>query len=368
VHEQAHPERVTKYKELLNTTEVKFEGLSFPLQVFGIDKFEHLNDFKYSVNVFDLQEWEGRDALRPVRVRAIRLTKIQAEVHLNLLFLSDGEHMHYVPIHNFDRLMVGQHSRHQHKCHFCQHCLHGFSKPNLLQKHTEQGCKALDGTYYEMPEKGMDDEMKFEHMYNKFKAPFAIYLDFEALPVPTIEGSTTDSENSLQRKSSESSTIKLAEHQVISFCFKMVCSVPGFDFKPVLYRGEDAIAVLYKKLKKAKKMIDRLIRMNVPIQMTPEAWRDFRSAKTCIFCNQYQNGHGEELKGKCKVRDHCHLTGAYRGAAHKMCNIHYHFINMKIPVFCHSMKGYDSHFIVKQAHEYEAKKIKVIATNSEKKN
>jgi hypothetical protein len=49
-----------------------------------------------------------------------------------------------------------------------------------------------------------------------------------------------------------------------------------------------------------------------------------------------------------------------------MCNIHYHFINMKGPVFCHNMTGYDSHFIVKQAHEYEAKKIKVIATNSEK--
>ena len=65
------------------------------------------------------------------------------------------------------------------------------------------------------------------------------------------------------------------------------------------------------------------------------------------------------------MRDHCHLTGAYRGAAHKMCNIHYHFINMKGPVFCHNMTGYDSHFIVKQAHEYEAKQIKVIATNSE---
>jgi len=59
VYEQAHPERVSKYKELLNTTEVKFEGLSFPLQVFDIDKFEQLNDFKYSVNVFDLQKWAG---------------------------------------------------------------------------------------------------------------------------------------------------------------------------------------------------------------------------------------------------------------------------------------------------------------------
>ena len=49
-----------------------------------------------------------------------------------------------------------------------------------------------------------------------------------------------------------------------------------------------------------------------------------------------------------------------------MCNIYYHYINMKIPVFCHNMKGYDSHFIIKEAHAFEAKKMKVIANNSEK--
>jgi len=83
----------------------------------------------------------------------------------------------------------------------------------------------------------------------------------------------------------------------------MVCSIEGFDFKPVIYRGADAISVLYRKLKKTKKIIDRLIRMNVPIIMQPEDWKDFRSAETCCFCGKYENHHGEQLKGKCKVRD-----------------------------------------------------------------
>jgi hypothetical protein len=39
---------------------------------------------------------------------------------------------------------------------------------------------------------------------------------------------------------------------------------------------------------------------------------------------------------------------------------------MKIPVFCHNMKGYDSHFIIKEAHAFECKRLSVIAGNSEK--
>ena len=66
------------------------------------------------------------------------------------------------------------------------------------------------------------------------------------------------------------------------------------------------------------------------------------------------------------MRDHCHLSGAYRGAAHKDCNFHFHYKHMKIPVFCHNMKGYDSHFIIKEAHAFECKRLSVIAGNSEK--
>ena len=251
-----------------------------------------------------LQEWTGPLAPRPFRVRIIRATQIRAPSHLNLLLLKDEETMRYVPIHSFNRLMVNQQSKHQHKCFFCHHCLHGFCREDLLQKHIEQGCAAIDGSAFEMPGEG-EDKMKFKNIYNKFKVPFTIYLDFEAMPVPTIEGSTTDSENSLQSNSSQSSTIKLAEHKVVSFCFKMVCSIPGFEFPPVLCRGEDAIAKLYEELKRPKRVIDRLIRMNVPIIMTPEDWRDFKTTDTCIFCQGRKGSLGED-----RVGDHCHLTDA----------------------------------------------------------
>ena len=36
-------------------------------------------------------------------------------------------------------------------------------------------------------------------------------------------------------------------------------------------------------------------------------------------------------KKYCKVRDHCHYTGEYRGAAHSICNLKYS-VPKKIPL------------------------------------
>ena len=38
-----------------------------------------------------------------------------------------------------------------------------------------------------------------------------------------------------------------------------------------------------------------------------------------------------------KVRDHCHITGKYRGSAHRDCNINLK-LNHKIPVIFHKLK------------------------------
>ena len=48
-----------------------------------------------------------------------------------------------------------------------------------------------------------------------------------------------------------------------------------------------------------------------------------------------------------KVRDHCHFTGKYRGAAHNSCNLQ--FRNpLILPVIFHNLQGYDSHLFIKQ--------------------
>ena len=52
---------------------------------------------------------------------------------------------------------------------------------------------------------------------------------------------------------------------------------------------------------------------------------------------------------RVKVRDHCHVNGSFRSAAHSICNLQYSIKkwSWKLPVFIHNLTGYDAHLILK---------------------
>ena len=52
-----------------------------------------------------------------------------------------------------------------------------------------------------------------------------------------------------------------------------------------------------------------------------------------------------------KERDHCHITGKYRGSAHRDCNVNLK-LNYKIPVVFHNLKNYDSHLIMQELDKF----------------
>ena len=55
-----------------------------------------------------------------------------------------------------------------------------------------------------------------------------------------------------------------------------------------------------------------------------------------------------EKTGKIlKVRDHCHFTGKYRGAAHNECNLKCRK-PLILPVIFHNLQGYDAHLFIKK--------------------
>ena len=66
--------------------------------------------------------------------------------------------------------------------------------------------------------------------------------------------------------------------------------------------------------------------------------------KICYICKKEFNNNDKKQQ---KVKDHCHYTGKYRGAAHNICNLRYK-VPKEIPVVFHNGSTYDYHFIIKE--------------------
>ena len=91
--------------------------------------------------------------------------------------------------------------------------------------------------------------------------------------------------------------------------------------------------------------------------MTEEE-EQFRSSNICWICEKLIDDDDE------KVRDHCHVTGKFRGTAHWSCSINLQ-LNKKVPVIFHNLRGYDSHLIFNELDKFDVK-IKVIPNGLEK--
>ena len=94
------------------------------------------------------------------------------------------------------------------------------------------------------------------------------------------------------------------------------------------------------------------------IPLTDEEKESYENQKICHICKK-------EFNNDNKVRDHCHYTGKYRGAAHNKCNLNYK-ISKEIPVVFHNGSTYDYHFIIKQlAREFKGN-FECLGENTEK--
>ena len=81
--------------------------------------------------------------------------------------------------------------------------------------------------------------------------------------------------------------------------------------------------------------------------LTKEKQELYENAKICyIYQEHFENKYLKDKKYH-KVRDHCHYTGKYRGAAHSICNLK-HSLHKKISIVFHNESNYDYHFIIKE--------------------
>ena len=205
----------------------------------------------------------------------------------------------------------------------------------------------------EMSEKGCFTI--FKHHNRLIKIPFVVYVDFEAFleEIPTCK-----------LNQNKSFTQQYQRHRPSGFCYKIVCFDKRYDPKPVLYRAKDKNEDVSQKF---VEMLEEDIReiykkkLNFSAKMKPltkEKQCEFEKAEICWICR------GKFDESEKKVRDHCHFTGKYRGAAHNKCNLQFKKTKFT-PVFFHNLSGYDAHLFVKNLGKSEGN-IKCIPNNEEK--
>ena len=98
--------------------------------------------------------------------------------------------------------------------------------------------------------------------------------------------------------------------------------------------------------------------LNKNLVMSEEEEHLFQQNNSCWICKKLIDNDEE------KVRDHCHLTGNFRGAAHGSYNINIQ-LTKKVPVIFHNLGGYDSHLIFNELDKFDVK-ISVIPNGLEK--
>ena len=324
---RVHPERLNSEMRA-NSEKLNWEGIDFPTPLNQIARFEKQN--KYSINVYG---YTGS------RVYPLRISKHENEVCINLILLLDKKNKHYCWIKNMSALAASQTNKHKGKRYFCKYCCNSFQWEVSLQKHVEY-CSKQKAVKVVMPKKGT--MLSFKNYHRKMRVPFVVYADFEAF---------TGSISTCSLSDDKSYTKQYQVHKPCGFSYYIKCYDDGL-FPPVLKHYtiekqdvnvaelfvkslEEDVIDIYDKFKCKKKM-----------KITKKEERDFQKATVCHICEGTFSDKEEEVK----VRDHCHLTGRYRGAAHNKCNLKYKLPSF-YPVIFHNLSGYDTHMFIKELAE-----------------
>ena len=189
--------------------------------------------------------------------------------------------------------------------------------------------------------------IEFKNYFKQMLVPFKIYVDFESnlKAVEIYEGFHSN---------------KFQDHVPCSFACKVVCIDDKFTKPIVAFRGKNAahefVKVILNKYEYCKKVMKKHFNKN--LIMSEKEEEQFQSSNISGICEKLINFDNE------KVRDHCHVTGKVRGAAHWSCKINLQ-LTEKFPVIFQNLRGYDSHLIFRELNKFDVK-IEVIPDGLEK--
>ena len=280
-----NPQRISRIKPFIGN--YNWNDINFPATKKDWNRFE-VNNKNVTLNILYV----------PFNTKKIEIAykskyNLVRDNQIILLMISNGENWHYVAVKSLSRLLRGITSNHDGD-YYCLNCFHSYKTDNKLNVH-KKICENNEYFNIEMPNNKI---IKYNQGDKSLKLPFIIYADLECL-LKKID--------TCQNNPDLSSTTKINQHIPSGYSIYTSCSFDKPNNKLSYYRGEDCMRRFCKDLKDhATKIIDCKKKDMIPL--TKEEEDNYNKENICHICKKEFNND--------KVRDHCHFTGKYMGAAH----------------------------------------------------
>lgn len=343
------------------SNELNFDGIEFPVQLNQIEKFMQLNE-RIAVNVYYFNTeknhvyplYLAQKSFDKQYVHLLLLTE-QTE-SFNIETHKANVNSHYCWIKNLGKLVGGQVSKCGHKLSFCDRCLNHFTTQEKLENH-KISCAMMNNCAIEMPTRE-NNYVSFKNFKNQLKVPYIIYADTEALlkePASTVY-------------SLDCSTQAHQHHEVHSIGYYFKSENDESKSRYASHRGENCLEWFINELIEIATWVFDILEDKKPmITLTEEEEKSFYESTICHICKRSLINIDDVIKFGVPVKDHCHISGQYRGAAHQSCNLQYQ-ISRNIPVIMHNLSGYDSHLLIRKlgSERLIPGEITIIPNNAEK--
>ena len=343
-----HPERISKLTPFIDN--YNWDNICFPAGHKDYSVLEK-NNSEIAINILYIL-----DKTQEIRQCYTSKHNKTRNIHTNLLMITDGcGNWHYLAIKSIPRLLRGITSTHDGDF-YCLNCFHSYRTSNKLKKHV-QLCQVNHFCNLVLP----NEENKYISSTlgkNDLTIQFIIYADIECLLVKMDSCENSDTNSYIENKS-----LHAPSGYSLITCYSFDKSL----YEQKYYRGEDCMQKFSQDLKEIFiKLINYEQKSMIPL--TDQEKEAYDKEKVCFLCKGkycYDKTNKKEYKLMCKVRDHCHFTGKYRGAAHSKCNLK-HKVPKFIPLAFDNGPNHDNHFIIKQLAKYFNGYFSCIGENTEK--
>ena len=319
-----HPNKVSNYKQYFNQLNIQDFDFTNGFKCSDVHRFNELNNL--SINIFELNFYQDQNTWKH-KLIPIEVSKNDSDRVIDLAIYKN----HYVLIKKLD-VFLGDHN----KKFVCRRCLSSYTSENMLMKH-KQNCGDDNVTTIKTSN---ESHIHWKKHFHKNPLYFRIYADFEADNEKnnSIIGNKTTNIYKQNPVLNGYRIVSELENVLKSEYYKSPLGYDNVDwFVDEVIKLENKMAFYFKNTKKN-------------IIMTDEDEEDYRNNNICRFCDKFIESD--------KVRDHCHLTGKYRGPAHNKCNVN---VTQKqsnfIPFIFHNFSNYDCHMFSKKLVDKKKDKV-----------